>query len=160
LAEPLSHQLYAGCSSVSVKPQRNGGCIAGRSDSPRLTLTEQIVCYRHSAWPAVADRVIFVSNENMAAMPALRRRTRRYFGVILAAGRLSACASLTVADTIALPTAAMVRSDSDRISCEGYCLEEAIAPLDTYYVLSMVAPYTGDKRSASFAYCALTGMAR
>jgi predicted acylesterase/phospholipase RssA len=87
-----------------------------------------------------------------------RSRVMRIFAAILVASVLSACASLTVADTVALPSTAMAPPGSNRISSDGYRLDSLADSPDTPDLSVLVAMSGGGKRSASFAHGALKGM--
>ena len=88
----------------------------------------------------------------------MTRRNRWNSALFLAAGCLSACVSLTVADTVPLPTDALAPLGADHISRDGYRLDALAASPDASDLLVLVAMSGGGKRSASFAYGALKGM--
>lgn len=73
-------------------------------------------------------------------------------------GMLTACASLTVADTVPLTPSEMAAPGSDRISTGGYRLDALAAPGATPDLFVLIAMSGGGKRSASFGYGALKGL--
>lgn len=71
---------------------------------------------------------------------------------------VSACASLTVADTRPLSETRLAPPDADQISNDGYRLDRLPVSPDAPDLIVLVAMSGGGKRSASFAYGALKGM--
>ena len=82
----------------------------------------------------------------------------RRFAALLLGLLLSACASLTVTDTVPLQPAELLPPGSGRISADGYRLDALAAPGYAPDLLVLVAMSGGGKRSASFGYGALKGM--
>lgn len=80
------------------------------------------------------------------------------FAVLLLFLALGACASLTVADTVALQSDELAPPDSGRISNDGYRLDALKTNGEAADLMVLVAMSGGGKRSAAFGYGALKGM--
>lgn len=91
-------------------------------------------------------------------MPSHRRVLLCRAGAVLLTALFSACASLTVTDTVPLPPSALAPPGAERISLGGYRIDRLAAPGHAPDMMILVAMSGGGKRSASFAYGALKGM--